>query len=39
MFRFVAMTLGDAFNRRKKLDSDLQSWINRLGLAGSSRRS
>ena len=34
MFRSVAMTLGDAFNRRKKLGSDLQAWINRLGLAG-----
>jgi hypothetical protein len=27
------MTLGDAFNRRKKL-ADLQTWIGRLGLAG-----
>ncbi|MDA2813619.1 hypothetical protein O4J56_23445 [Nocardiopsis sp. RSe5-2] len=33
------MTLGDAFNRRKKLASDLQSWLNRLGLAGAERRS
>ncbi|MFC4560885.1 hypothetical protein ACFO4E_03325 [Nocardiopsis mangrovi] len=32
------MTLGDAFNRRKKLSSDLQSWINRLNVAGSERR-
>ncbi|WP_245646363.1 hypothetical protein [Nocardiopsis trehalosi] len=32
------MTLGDAFNRRKKLAADLQSWINRLGLAGTERR-
>lgn len=39
MFRSVAITLGDAFNRRKKLASDLQSWINRLGLAGTERRS
>lgn len=39
MFRFVAMTLGDAFNRRKKLGADLQSWIARLGLAGNERRS
>jgi hypothetical protein len=34
----VAMTLGDAFNRRKKLGADLQSWIGRLGLAGTERR-
>lgn len=33
------MTLGDAFNRRKKLAADLQSWINRLGMAGKERRS
>jgi hypothetical protein len=33
------MTLGDAFNRRKKLGADLESWINRLGLAGTERRS
>ncbi len=33
MFASVAMTLGDAFNRRKKLAADLQSWIGRLGLA------
>jgi hypothetical protein len=39
MFRSVAMTLGDAFNRRKKLAADLQNWINRLGLAGAERRS
>ena len=32
------MTLGDAFNRRKKLAADLQSWIGRLGLAGTERR-
>lgn len=32
------MTLGDAFNRRKKLAADLQSWIARLGLAGTERR-
>src|ERR1041385_8539689 len=32
------MTLGDAFNRRKKLSADLQSWIARLGLAGTERR-
>jgi hypothetical protein len=39
MFRSVALTLGDAFNRRKKLAADLQNWINRLGLAGAERRS
>jgi len=39
MFRSVTMTLGDAFNRRKKLAADLQTWINRLSLAGSERRS
>ena len=39
MFCGVNMTLGDAFNRRKKLSSDLQSWINRLNLAGAERRS
>jgi hypothetical protein len=32
------MTLGDAFNRRKKLAADLQAWLNRLGLAGNERR-
>jgi hypothetical protein len=39
MFRSVTLTLGDAFNRRKKLAADLQNWINRLGLAGAERRS
>src|SRR5260370_23787540 len=39
MFGFVALTLGDAFNRRKKLAADLQNWIARLGLAGTERRS
>jgi hypothetical protein len=34
MFRSVTLTLGDAFNRRKKLAADLQSWTSRLGLAG-----
>ncbi|MBB4930909.1 hypothetical protein F4561_001729 [Lipingzhangella halophila] len=34
----MTMTLGDAFNRRKKLAADLSSWINRLGLAGNERR-
>jgi hypothetical protein len=32
------MTLGDAFNRRKKLAADLQTWVSRLGLAGAERR-
>lgn len=32
------MTLGDAFNRRKKLAADLQTWNNRLSLAGNERR-
>ena len=31
-------TLGDAFNRRKKLAADLQTWVNRLTSAGSDRR-
>jgi hypothetical protein len=39
MFPCVALTLGDAFNRRKKLAADLQNWIGRLGLAGTERRS
>lgn len=38
LFGFVAMTLGDGFNRRKKLAADLQTWISRLGLAGTERR-
>lgn len=33
------MTLGDAFNRRKKLAADLATWIGRLQSAGSVRRS
>jgi hypothetical protein len=28
------MTLGHAFNRRKKLAADLQTWIGRLQAAG-----
>lgn len=32
------MTLGDAFNRRKKLASDLSSWTNRLKSSGVTRR-
>jgi hypothetical protein len=31
-------TLGDAFNRRKKLGADLQTWINRLHTSGSDGR-
>jgi len=34
----TTMTLGDAFNRRKKLAADLASWINRLNGAGAERR-
>jgi hypothetical protein len=34
----MRMTLGDAFNRRKKLSSDLQSWTNRLKASGTTRR-
>ncbi len=34
----MAMTLSDAFNRRKKLAADLQSWIQRLAQAGAERR-
>jgi hypothetical protein len=34
----MKMSLGDAFNRRKKLATDLQSWINRLKAAGVTRR-
>lgn len=32
------LTLGDAFNRRKKLAADLASWTNRLKLSGANRR-
>jgi hypothetical protein len=35
----MSMTLGDAFNRRKKLAADLQSWITRLSQSGATRRS
>jgi hypothetical protein len=38
LFGFVAITLGDAFNRRKKLNADLQTWTGRLSLAGAERR-
>lgn len=34
----MRMTLGDAFNRRKKLDADLTSWTNRLKGAGTTKR-
>lgn len=34
----MALTLGDAFNRRKKLAADLQSWLARVKLAGTTRR-
>lgn len=34
----MAMTLGDAFNRRKKLKADLETWIQRLTQAGADRR-
>jgi hypothetical protein len=33
------LTLGDAFNRRKKLQADLGAWTNRLKVSGSTRRS
>jgi hypothetical protein len=33
------MTLGDGFNRRKKLAADLQTWIARLSQSGATRRS
>jgi len=33
------ITVGDAFNRRKKLEADLQTWIGRLQAAGAVRRS
>ena len=34
----MRMTLGDGFNRRKKLAGDLTSWTNRLKAAGVTRR-
>jgi len=34
----MAMTLGDGFNRRKKLSADLQTWMNRLAQSGTERR-
>ncbi len=33
------MALGDAFNRRKKLGADLQTWVNRLHQSGTETRS
>lgn len=33
------LTLGDAFNRRKKLSADLAAWVGRLQSAGAVRRS
>jgi hypothetical protein len=33
------LTLGDAFNRRKKLEADLAAWTGRLQSAGATRRS
>src|SRR5688572_3993265 len=33
------LTLGDAFNRRKKLGADLTAWVGRLQAAGAQRRS
>jgi hypothetical protein len=35
----INLTLGDAFNRRKKLAADLGAWIGRLQSAGAVRRS
>jgi len=34
----MKLTLGDAFNRRKKLASDLTSWTNRLKSSGHTKR-
>ncbi len=34
----MRMTLGDAFNRRKKLSADLTSWTNRLKASGHTKR-
>jgi hypothetical protein len=33
------LTLGDAFNRRKKLSADFKTWVGRLRAAGAVRRS
>ena len=32
------MTLGDAFNRRKKLSGDIEAWTNRLKSSGNTKR-
>ena len=37
--RVMNLTLGDAFNRRKKLSADLEAWMGRLRSAGAVRRS
>jgi hypothetical protein len=37
--RIMNLTLGDAFNRRKKLAADLAAWIGRLQASGAVRRS
>ncbi len=34
----MKMTLGDAFNRRKKLSGDLEAWTNRLRSSGVTKR-
>lgn len=34
----MSLTLGDGFNRRKKLESDIASWTRRLSEAGCERR-
>lgn len=34
----MKLTLGDGFNRRKKLAADLQTWINRLHTSGTNGR-
>ncbi|MBL4845039.1 MAG: hypothetical protein JKY65_05910 [Planctomycetes bacterium] len=34
----MSLSLGDGFNRRKKLGADIQTWINRLSGAGSNKR-
>jgi hypothetical protein len=35
----MRLSLGDAFNRRKKLSADLTAWTNRLKSSGTTRRS
>lgn len=34
----MRMTLGDAFNRRKKLQADIEAWTNRLKSSGNTKR-